>query len=246
MFYTIRQKLLYAQSENLGIFDNFMTQLELIVSKIEEGFTHILFNQNKEVKVGDTTIIVNFATLAENSNDPLLDLTNQYFEASYSFISWLNDFNETPYANQYAFYWYKYDGETPASAFMPFGWQMLNVNRTEDGTLESVITNLQEILISLDSTKQTQKYKALVFFNHQKYESNELEFTNLETKPNIENSKEANTIRIIHGENSQDAYPFYLSSGYLINGAEAGKQRILKVQYLNENGIVDMDALQGA
>jgi hypothetical protein len=147
MFYTIRQKLLDAQSENLGIFDNFLTQLELIVLKITEGFTHILVDQNKEVKIGDTTIIVNFATLAETGHDLLLDLTNQYFEVSYSFTSWLNNFNETPYANQYAFYWYKYDGETPASTFMPFGWQMLNVNRTEDGTSESVITNLQEMSI---------------------------------------------------------------------------------------------------
>jgi hypothetical protein len=140
MFYTIRQELLEAQSENLGIFDNFVTQLELIVSKIKEGFTHILFDQNKEVNVGDTTIIVNFATLAENSNDPLLDLTNQYFETSYSFTSWSDNFDETPYANQYAFYWYKYDGESPASAFMPFGWEIMGIN-------------LQEISILLDSTK---------------------------------------------------------------------------------------------
>jgi hypothetical protein len=50
----------------------------------------------------------------------------------------------------------------------------------EDGKNYNDKRDTNEILgINLDVTKKTEKIKAVLFYNHTKYESNEIEFTNI-------------------------------------------------------------------
>ena len=78
-----------------------------------------------------------------------------------------------------------------------------------------------------------EKIKAIIFYNHERYESNILTFTNDDTAAGPELT---NSIQIVHGSNSQDTYALYGVDNKLINAADIYTQRQLKVQYLNERG----------
>lgn len=78
-----------------------------------------------------------------------------------------------------------------------------------------------------------EKIKAIIFYNHERYESNVLTFTNDDAAAGPELT---NSIQIVHGNNSQDTYALYGIDNKLINAADIYTQRQLKVQYLNERG----------
>lgn len=78
-----------------------------------------------------------------------------------------------------------------------------------------------------------EKIKAIVIYNHEKYESNILTFENKDPAAGPELT---NDIQIIHGSNSKDVYSLYGVDNTLISASEFNTKRQLKVQYLNERG----------
>ena len=78
-----------------------------------------------------------------------------------------------------------------------------------------------------------EKIKAILTYNHEKYESNIITFENKDPAAGPELT---NGIQIVHGSNSQAVYPLYGVDNTLIRASDENTKRQLKVQYLNERG----------
>lgn len=78
-----------------------------------------------------------------------------------------------------------------------------------------------------------EKIKAVLIYNHEKYESNIITFENKDPAAGPELT---NDIQIVHGSNSKDVYSLYGVDNTLISASEFNTKRQLKVQYLNERG----------
>ena len=88
-------------------------------------------------------------------------------------------------------------------------------------------------LMSPDPANPTkeEKFKVILFYNHEMYESNVVVFTNSEGVPDATTVDKSDAIVIKHGENSQDTYQNYGITNYLVNSADANKVRTVSVHY---------------
>jgi hypothetical protein len=86
-------------------------------------------------------------------------------------------------------------------------------------------------------SRPTEKFKAVLFKNHEKYESNELIFTNL---TNILDSQIVDAIGALsiehYNNDSRNSYQSYNDIGNLINAADYYKKRELRVRFSGESG----------
>jgi hypothetical protein len=92
-----------------------------------------------------------------------------YFQPNYSFNAWV-EVDTSTYDNGYAIYWYRYNPNASGDNFMPRGWERITSlpEDTRDG-----------IIISCDAVNmEKEEFKVLIIYNHEKYESNTLTFTN--------------------------------------------------------------------
>jgi hypothetical protein len=64
-----------------------------------------------------------------------------------------------------------------------------------------------------------QKYKAVLFYNHEMFTSNELVFTNLEEVPNEVTLDKTDGITIEHIAESFDTYNLYKENHYLLDAS---------------------------
>lgn len=165
------------------------------------------------------------------------------------------------YANRYCIYWYKYNaGYTNENErYLSANWERLLYPTDGDGAVKTPKPGMPSLDVEdppvykdksetpyenleLDITRKTEKIKAVLIFNHVVYESNELEFTNLEDL--VDNTTaDLNALQISHGVNSRDHYQLYGAHNCLLNSAEAYFYRQLNVAYngVQETGI---DALK--
>ena len=196
----------------------------------------------------------------------LIDDLDKYYNSNfnndqtYSFNALLNNLQQyvspdfTMYDNRYCIYWYRYI-EGFSSQDDPFGedsWQRipeamnigLPVNKDGDRYDTKVSSEHENGLLDLvlDSKTKEEKIKAILFFNHEKYESNEIVFTN--ARPPIEEAIK-NTIVIEHGVNSQNAFQLYGIDNSLINALDFNKNRTIQLRHLNEFGNFDDEKLIG-
>lgn len=89
--------------------------------------------------------------------------------------------------------------------------------------------------IYLEPKMHQEKFKAILFYNHERYESNPIIFTNVDDIVSIEADK-TNALSIEHIENSSDTYQtMYSSNNFLINRTNAKKNRAIKAVY---NGVL--------
>lgn len=88
-----------------------------------------------------------------------------------------------------------------------------------------------------------EKFKIILFYNHEMYESNEIVFTNADDVPDPTTVDKGDAIFIEHGENSQETYQSYGLNNYLVNAADAGKIRTVSVHY--EGLLAGDEALAG-
>ena len=88
-------------------------------------------------------------------------------------------------------------------------------------------------LMCADRTNPTkeEKFKVILFYNHEMYESNVVVFTNEDSVPDATTVDKSDAIVIEHGENSQDTYQSYGITNYLVNSADANKVRTVSVHY---------------
>lgn len=83
----------------------------------------------------------------------------------------------------------------------------------------------------MDGKRQEEKYKVVLFYNHEMYESNEVLFTNLDEVVDPTTADKNGAIVITHGSNSQETYQSYAINNFLVNAADASKVRQIEVHY---------------
>jgi hypothetical protein len=154
------------------------------------------------------------------------------------------DENQTP--NRYAIYWYHKDETAKADDLMPAGWRLMDVAPSEylpeaDPEKSAYLQKSTDkvVTVELDPNKKSETFKVILFYNHERFESNELVFTNTSELENKENLKYANALSIRHGDKSRDVYQEYGMSNSLMNIAERYKKRMLSVEFALPDGAVD-------
>lgn len=192
----------------------------------------------------------------DNQNN-FIGFNDGIYDTEYDEIEYLiSEKNETD-SNKYCIYWYRYepgyyDSEEP---FLERGWQRLkevkNFGLPKEFEIKNdgikYYTKLPKaedaiLLQNLNRDKMIQKYRAILFFNHQRYESNIIEFTNESNALDNLPPSVLNSIEIIHKENSQENYQLYGVNNYLLNKAEKYKKRYLSINYFKEDIKTDIPA----
>ena len=80
-----------------------------------------------------------------------------------------------------------------------------------------------------DTTQE--KYKVVLFYNHQMYTSNELVFTNSEVVPDKTTLDKGDILTFEHKENSSEDFQIYNITNYLRDNADATKSRQIRCHY---------------
>lgn len=175
------------------------------------------------------------------------------------------------YANKYCIYWYRYERDYVSNdieKLMPDGWRRLTSDELkgtfdDDGVnvglpgedVENVVDNKTHHLktsadgtgffaFSMQPDLNTEKFVALVFYNHNMYKSNELVFTNSDVIPDKTTLDKGDILIFEHGERSSDNFSLYSDLGILMDSADEHYARQIKVHY---DGLLAKDeALVGA
>lgn len=179
------------------------------------------------------------------------------------------------YDNRYCIYWYRYDSkETDEDGIMGNGWVRIKPGtQVQTSELETNLSytmpnnlglpskyNLVEqvnkfekkpeqdeglLQVYLNPNRKKEKFKVAIFYNHEMFESNELEFENADDVLDLSYINVSDEIEIRNGNNSHDSYQtMYAASNKLSNTAEALTQRQITIHY---NGLMgDDELLSGA
>lgn len=229
-----------------GAYDSYETRIKKIISDLEKN---------------QTSLIAYFKRAFNTVNENKMDSFDEIFDDLQAYKS----VDLSLYDNRYCIYWYYYingyvDNEDP---FGTMDWK-----RIDDAEINKLITNalldnigLPDVLeggtypakattadsnailhLSLPTDNREEKVKALLFYNHEKYESNEIVFTN--ERPPLEEVVR-NAIIIEHSDNSQDNFPLYGVDNALINALDLNTPRKIKLRHLNEFGNFDDEKLVG-
>lgn len=117
-----------------------------------------------------------------------------------------------------------------------------------DGINYFIKSPLKEQLLErkMDPKTESERYQAILFYNHERYNSNILTFINTQADeiPPEFAVDAADVIRIEHDVYSQDHYQIYSSANDLVNIADASRIRQLKCFY--DGVLVGDEALAGA
>ena len=229
-----------------GAYDSYETRINKIISDLEKNQASLTTYFKRALNIVDGNKMDSF--------DEIFDDLQAYKSVDLSI-----------YDNRYCIYWYYYiNGYTNSED--PFG--MADWKRIDDAEINKLITNslssnigLPDVLeegtyppkatttdsnatlyLSLPTNNKEEKFKALLFYNHEKYGSNEIIFTN--ERPPLEEAIK-NTIIIEHSDNSQNNFPLYGVDNALINALDFNTPRKIKLRHLNEFGNFDDEKLIG-
>ena len=119
---------------------------------------------------------------------------------------------------------------------------------TIDGIDYFIKSPLEEQLLErkMDPKTESERYQAILFYNHERYDSNILTFINTQADeiPPEFAVDAADVIRVEHDVYSQDHYQIYSSANDLVNIADESRIRQLKCFY--DGVLVGDEALAGA
>jgi hypothetical protein len=243
-------------NENTGL----VATLALAIQEKYAGFTSIFDNFERRTTIlcsRISKIIEQFETLMQGNDSEL----NAYFNNVYYFEPYIKeDYSEDD--NKYCIYWYRYippsaqdsilddSGELKATdRFMDKEWQRMpqftnvGIPKTSITGKDGMEYNAQKTLgdegsitFTLSPQFPTEKYVAILFYNHQMIKSNEIEFIN--DNPPIDGWAVdlRGALYIDHDTDSRDTYQAYGVNNCLINAADAYHTRYVKVQYDGEKG----------
>lgn len=149
------------------------------------------------------------------------DLTS--FEEEYTLFA-------SGYANRYCIYWYKANLEA-IDKWLGDGWERIAGAKypEADGDIY-LIYNRPTADVALDVEADNMRFKAILFYNHQMFESNILTLENLSV-PSEAPADISSALRIEHGTNSQVSYQKYGSNYVILKYSDSMANRQLKVQY---------------
>ena len=157
------------------------------------------------------------------------------------------------YHNKYCIYWYRYkkgysltynsednadNDEYLFGNFAGSNWERMAEydnfglpQESKDG--KYISRSLTDLLldIRMEPGRQEERFKVLLFYNHQMIESNILTFINTEDVPNEYLVDAKDSLRIEHGQFSQDHFQSYSSAYDLVNISDGSKMRWLQCYY---------------
>lgn len=161
--------------------------------------------------------------------------------------------NLDSYHNKYCIYWYRYkkgysltynsednanNNEYLFGNFAGSNWERMaeydNFGLPQDSKDGKYVSrSLTDLLldIRMEPSRQEERFKVLLFYNHQMIESNILTFTNTEDVPNEYLVDAKDSLRIEHGQFSQDHFQSYSSAYDLVNISDGSKMRWLQCYY---------------
>ena len=119
-------------------------------------------------------------------------------------------------------------------------------NINDNNKFEEKPDNSSLINIYLDPETKQEKFKIVLYYNHEKFESNELVFTNLHANEVIDPilQETMSDVIITHGANSQDSYQtFYSDNNVLINSTQVYTNREIKIDTTDSTRITKEDLI---
>ena len=249
-FEEVQQVITDNYSGYQGIYDTYYKNAYKVIRSIEENLKklHALLSKDRDVMLTMPPFVNNYV---------YLDYQQQDFSGD---------------SNKYSIYWYRYKpGYTSDDRLISAEWERLTTKHDfgiEEGSTEPVynygLPIYDDFILRdgryyfsaksldtnslatrmMDGRSVKEKYKIILFYNHEMYESNELVFTNLDDVPDPTTVDKTDAIYIVHESNSQESYQLYGINTYLNNLADASKVRTISVHY---NGLLAGDeTLAGA
>ena len=157
--------------------------------------------------------------------------------------------NLDEYHNKYCIYWYIYDKtliEPEDENFLSKGWRRLTsigsniglpIGQQENGYyVKRPNSSTGSLKVNLIEENPSEKFTAVLFYNHEMFISNEIEFLNDALLSNSEDVDKSRALYIEHNENSLSLYQLYGEGNFLINPAEAHRKRLLRARFDGETG----------
>lgn len=219
-----------AYSGYAGIYDTYKIRLEKVLLSMEV----YLQENNKYHFPIDVFNGINQTLLSSYKN------TKTYWK---SYVK--KDLSQ--YDNRYCIYWFRYEKDynnTEPYQFLSSGWRRLTDiphNTGLPGSGEIIDTKLYNakklnageglINVLMRFNEPEEKYKAVLFYNHAMYESNEIVFTNEDRIPEVANVETGDLLLIKHIDKSRDNYQCYNLTNYLMDSADASHLRQVRVSY---------------
>lgn len=180
-----------------------------------------------------------------------------YYEEDYIYEPYVKE-DLSSYHNKYCIYWYRYipGYVNEQERFMEKEWQRITVDMAGNSMKNFGLPSKNEetdyynpkgnalFEVDLNGQQAIEKFAAVIFYNHEMFKSNILEFINQDRIPDDTTLDAADAIVISHGDYSQDSYQLYGLDNQLVDSADAYRKRKLKLSY--EGKINGDEALIGA
>ena len=207
------EKLIQVHTSFSSIYDWYSPQINKLIESIDD-------TQEKVI------ILLN--------NDEL----QNFFVVNYNYVKYIIPEDEDN--NKYCIYWYRYEKGYYDSAepFLEEEWKRLDIQNyglpleTENGYYVAR-PNIKDNSFTFMANGELpiEKYRVVLFYNHEMFLSNILEFTNEDNTLSNLPADLTDAIYLEHGKNSQDSYQSYGANNYLINAADAYTKREIKLSF---------------
>lgn len=215
--------------------DVFLPTLHTLVTGNYTGYKGIYDDAERKI----TTLLNDLEskwTSALTSLNGNAALIAQYFITGHKISAW-QEVDTSAYDGGYAVYWYRYNPNASGDNFAERGWERIT----------SANNNIEGITITCDAVNmEKEEFKVIIIYNHEKYESNVLTFTNQSPVVNAATAILSDGITIHHGENSLESYQSYSIANTLVNGADRYTKRELSIEFAHNDGVIDNQALVNA
>ena len=230
-----------------GVCQSYINQIKKIKKTLENHWHRInVLIFNTEDGVRNDQVLTNSEQILEffKHDDDM--------KYTYNFITYEKE-DLSQYDNRYCIYWYRYNHTyfNPEETHLPEGWERMreftNVGLPQkadsDGHYVLEHSAKDVVIVEMDAEYHAEeKFCVVLYYNHEKIVSNELVFIN--NSDLLNSSMKNGTIDIIHGEYSQDNYPFYSIDNILINSNEGYEDRELTFKFKSE--VDEVKILNGA
>ena len=248
----LKEILIDKYSSFLGAYDAYESRILEVIENLQKlitEFKDLVFEKQLPSGETDASNVKKFSQLLNYTNKDDFD---KYAASDMSI-----------YDNLYCVYWYKYQ-----SGYVdeddPFGgrdWQRIETDSPNIGLptphpedaenvdikfypAKPLDTDAHALLnLTLPVDNKEEKYKAVLIYNHEPFNSNEIVFTN---ERYVIDEEIKNNIKIEHGDNSQNHYPLYGMDNVLIDATAYNRPRHLRLRYCNEKGDFDDSYLANA
>ena len=219
-----------AYSGYAGVYDTYKIRLERVLNTLEE----YLDPESKYDFPIDVFNGVDYNTLQSYKNTKTQ--WKSYIKKDLS-----------AYDNKYCIYWFRYDKDyvnNEVHQFLSNGWRRLtelprNIGvpgkgEKIDGKTYNAIKlapgeGLIDVIMRFNESEE--KYKAVLFYNHAMYESDELIFTNEDRIPETANIETGDLLIFEHIDKSRNDYQCYNLTNYLMDSADASHLRQIRIKY---------------